>query len=72
VAVALAVPLKFTVAPAPAVIAPEMLHAIAVAVMLAAVTLVPLIVSGKLGGVNVKPLLLGVMVYEPLANPEKV
>jgi hypothetical protein len=49
-----------------------MLHAVAVAVMLAAVTLMPLMVTGKLGGVNVKPLLLGVMVYEPLANPEKV
>jgi hypothetical protein len=43
-----------------------------VAVKLIAVTLVPLMVAGRLGGLKVKPLLPGVTVYEPLARPANV
>jgi hypothetical protein len=37
-----------------------------------AVALAPLTVTGWFAGVNVKPVLLGVTVYEPFAMPEKV
>jgi hypothetical protein len=51
---------------------PEMLHVIAVSVKLIAVTLALVTVTVRLAGLKVKPLLLGVTVYEPLANPDKV
>ena len=72
VTVALAAPVRFTVAPLPPVIVPEMLQVIAVAVKFAAVTLALLTVTGRLAGLSVKPLLVGVTVYEPLAKPVKL
>ena len=62
VTVALAAPLNVTVAPLPPVIAPEILQVIAVAVKLAAVTFALLTVTGRLDGLKVKPLLVGVTV----------
>ena len=62
VAVALAAPLKVTVAPLPPVIVPEMLQVIAVAVKFTAVAFAPLIVTAWLAGLMVKPALMGVTV----------
>ena len=62
VAVALAAPLKVTVAPLPPVIAPERLQVIAVAVKFTAVAFAPLMVTGWLVGLIVNPLLVGVTV----------
>ena len=62
VVVALEAPLKVTVAPLPPVIVPEMLHVIAVAVKFTAVALAPLMVTARLTGLMVNPLLLGVTV----------
>jgi hypothetical protein len=44
-------------------------HACAVAVKAAAVTFAPLTVTAALVGLNVKPVRLGVAVYDPFANP---
>jgi hypothetical protein len=54
------------------VIVPEMAHVIAVSVKLIAVTLAFETVTARLAGLKVKPLLLGVTVYEPLARPVKL
>ena len=62
VTVALEAPLKVTVAPLPPVIVPEMLQVIALAVKFTAVALAPLMVTARLTGFTVKPLLLGVTV----------
>ena len=62
VTVALAAPLKVTVAPLPPVIVPEMLQVITVAVKFTAVALAPLMVTGWLVGLIVNPLLVGVTV----------
>ena len=66
---ALAAPLKVTVDPLPPVIVPEMLQVIAVAVKFTAFALAPLMVTAWLTGLKVKPDLLGVIMYEPLAKP---
>ena len=60
--VALEAPLNVTVAPLPPVIVPEMLQVIAVAVKFTAVALAPLMVTARLVGLKVKPLLVGVTV----------
>ena len=63
--VALAAPLRVMVAPDPlaaGVMVPEMLYVTAEAVKFAPVTLAPLTVTGRLEGLNVKPLLLAVTV----------
>jgi hypothetical protein len=60
VVVALAVPVKVTVAPLPPVIVPEILQLMAE--KLTAVTSPPLIVIARLGGLKVTPDLLGVTV----------
>ena len=62
VTVALAAPVRFTVAPLPPVIVPEMLQVIAVAVKFIAVTLTLLMVTARFTGLKVKPVLLGVTV----------
>ena len=62
VAVALAAPLSVTAAPLPPVIVPEMLQVTAVAVKFTAVALAPLMVTARLTGLMVKPLLLGEIV----------
>jgi hypothetical protein len=70
--VALEDPLSATVAPLPFeadAILPEMLQVETVAVKLMPVWLAPLIVTGWLAGLKVEPLLLGVTVKVPLANP---
>jgi hypothetical protein len=72
VTVALAVPLNVTVAALPLLIVPKILQLIAVAVKFTAVALAPLIVTARFTGLKVKPVLLGVTVYEPLARPVKV
>ena len=63
---ALAAPLSVSVVPVPfaaGLTVPEMLHVgMGVAVKLTAVTLAPLTVTGRLVGVNVKPVLDGVTV----------
>ena len=76
VVVAEAAPLRATVAPLPPLplIVPEIENVcgIAVAVKAGTVTLAPLTVAFWLAGLKVKPLWLGVTVYEPLASPVKV
>ena len=76
VVVAVAAPLRVTVAPLPPVvgeIVPEMLKVCAVAVkFVPEVTFAPLIVTVALVGLKVYPAWLGVMVYVPFAKPVKV
>ena len=62
VTVALAAPLKVTVAPLPPVIAPEMLQVSAVAVKFTAAALLLLMVTARVSGLMLKPALLGVTV----------
>src|SRR5271157_4943093 len=71
VVVAVEVPVSAIVAPLPVVpTLPVIVQVCAVAVKLAAVTFAPLTVTATLAGLKVKPLKLGVMVYEPFAKPE--
>jgi hypothetical protein len=78
VVVALEAPLNVTVAPDPpavGLIVPEIENVaggVAVAVKFKFVTLAEAIVVACDPGVNVKPVLLGVTVYAPLASPVKV
>jgi len=73
VVVAIAVPVNAMVAPLPEVPTPPvMVQVCAVAVKLPAVTFAPLTVTVRLAGLNVKPLKLGVIVYDPFASPGKV
>ena len=62
VVVALVAPLNATVAPLPPLIVPDIVQVIAVAVKLTPVMFALLIVTGRLAGLRVKPLLLGVTV----------
>ena len=70
VVVALAAPLRVTVAPLPPgpLMVPEMVY---VTVLKFAVALALLTVTAVLAGVKAKPVLLGVAVYEPLVSPLK-
>jgi len=71
--VAVAAPLKATVAEAPPVSVPDILHtAVAVAVKFIPVIFAPFTVTLRFAGVNVKPALVGVTVYVPLARLENV
>ena len=56
------VPVRLTVAPAPPVIVPDILHVAAWAVKLIPETLAPLTVTARFVGVNANPDLLGVTV----------
>ena len=69
---AVAVPVKLTVAPDPPapLIVPLMVKTCAE--LKFAVPFAPLIVTAWLAGVTINPVLLGVTVYEPLATPLKV
>src|SRR5271168_2397814 len=51
---------------------PVIVQVCAVAVKLAAVAFAPLTVTATLAGLKLKPLKLGVMVYDPFASPENV
>jgi hypothetical protein len=70
--VAVAAPVKLTVAPDPPapLIVPLMVKTCAE--LKFAVLFAPLIVTAWLAGVIINPVLLGVTVYEPLAKPLKV
>ena len=72
VAVLLDAPVNWTVAPLPP--APLIVPLIVkfCAEVKFAVAFAPFTVAGRFGGVNEKPLLIGVTVYEPFANPENV
>jgi len=73
VAVAVDAPDSVMVAPLPdAPTPPVIVHVCAVAVKLPAVRFAPLTVTAALAGLNVKPLRLGVTVYDPFASPENV
>jgi len=78
VVVAVAAPLRVTVAPLPpaaGLIVPEMLKvgpACAVAVKFNPVTFAPEIVAFERPGLNVNPMWLGVTVYVPFASPVNV
>jgi hypothetical protein len=65
-------PVNWTVAPLPPVplIVPLIMKFCAVVKF--AVAFAPFTVTDKLGGVNEKPLFVGVTVYVPFANPENV
>ena len=73
VVVAVEVPVSAMVAPLPDVPTPPVIVQVcAVAVKLPAVTFAPLTVTATLAGENVKPVKLGVMVYDPFVSPENV
>ena len=73
VVVAVEVPVSAMVAPLPAVPTPPvMVQVCAVAVKVAAVTFAPLTVTATLTGLKLKPVKLGVMVYDPFVRPENV
>jgi hypothetical protein len=73
VVVAVEVPVSAMVAPLPEVPTPPvMVQVCAVAVKLPAVTFAPLTVTATLAGLNVKPVRLGVRVYDPFAKPGNV
>jgi hypothetical protein len=78
VVVALADPPSLTVVPVPlaeGLTVPEMLNVVVDPVEAAkftSVRLTPLTVVGELDGLKVKPFLVGVIVYEPLARLVKV
>jgi hypothetical protein len=71
VTVAVAAPVNATVAPGPPapLIVPEIVKV--PVVLKFAVPFAPLTVTAWFAGVNVKPVLVGVTVYEPFAMPEK-
>jgi hypothetical protein len=71
--VAVEVPVSAIVAPMPEVPTPPVIvHVCCVAVKATAVTFAPLTVTARLAGLNVKPVRLGVTVYEPFASPVNV
>jgi hypothetical protein len=73
VVVAVDVPVNAMVAPLPDVPTPPVIVQVcAVVVKLPAVTFAPLTITATLAGLNVKPVKLGVMVYDPFASPGKV
>jgi hypothetical protein len=73
VVVAVEVPVSAMVAPLPeAPTLPVIVHVCCVAVKAAAVTFAPLTVTATLAGLKVYPLLVGVTVYDPFANPGRL